>query len=318
MTFIQPTSWPEALQARAEHPDAVPVAGGTDILVEINFDRRHPSALLDLNRVPELRLWGREHNHVRLGSGLTYTEIISHLGKDLPGLAMAARAVASPPIRNRGTIGGNLGSASPAGDCHPPLLAARAEVEVASASRSRTIPISQFFTGPKRNVLCEDELIAAVWVPVATGPQVFAKVGTRNAMVIAVCSFALALHPPELNPPELNPPELNPPELNPPGGNSPEGPKGRVGTGIGSAGPVPLQAHMAQQFLEGHLEETGAWESKAPLSDSVLARFGQLVAEAARPIDDVRATAAYRRRALEVLGRRTLSWCWDEYREGGS
>ena len=103
--------------------------------------------------------------------------------------------------------------------------------------RSRTIPISEFFVGPKRSVLGEDELIAAVWVPVATGPQVFTKVGTRNAMVIAVCSFALALHPPSAG----------------------------SGTGIGSAGPVPLQAHAAERFLEGHLEETGAWESRAPL-----------------------------------------------------
>ncbi len=286
MTFIQPTSWPEALEARAAHPEAVPVAGGTDVLVELNFGRLHPSALMDLSRIAELRVWGRESGQVRVGSGVTYSEIIAHLVDDLPGLALAARAVGSPPIRNRGTIGGNLGSASPAGDCHPPLMAARAEVEVASLHRRRTIPISEFFVGPKRSVLGRDELIAAVWVPVATGPQVFTKVGTRNAMVIAVCSFALALHPPER----------------------------RVGTGLGSAGPVPLPAHAAEQFLEGHLAETGAWESRAPLADSVLARFGQLVAEAARPIDDVRASAAYRRRALEVLGRRALSWCWDEYR----
>jgi CO/xanthine dehydrogenase FAD-binding subunit len=286
VTFIQPTSWPEALEARAAHPEAVAVAGGTDILVELNFGRLRASALLDLNRVGELRTWGRENGHVRIGSGLTYREMIDDLGTDLPALTMAARSVGSPPIRNRGTIGGNLGSASPAGDCHPPLLAAGAEVEVASAKRSRTMPISEFFVGPKRSVLGQDELIAAVWVPVATGPQVFSKVGTRNAMVIAVCSLALALHPPEH----------------------------RVGTGIGSAGPVPLRAHAAEQFLEGHLEETGGWESRASLGDTVLARFGALVAEAARPIDDVRASAAYRRHALEVLGRRALSWCWEDYR----
>ena len=231
VTFIQPTSWPEALEARASHPQAVAIAGGTDVLVELNFGRLHPTALLDLSRIGELRAWSRENGHVRVGSGVTYSEIIAHLAGDLPGLTLAARTVGSPPIRNRGTIGGNLGSASPAGDCHPPLMAARAEVEVASLHRSRTIPISEFFVGPKRSVLGPDELIAAVWLPVATGPQVFAKVGARNAMVIAVCSFALALHPPEH----------------------------RVGTGIGSAGPVPLPAGEAEQFLEGHLDETGAW-----------------------------------------------------------
>jgi CO/xanthine dehydrogenase FAD-binding subunit len=288
MTFTQPATWPEALGARAEHPEALAVAGGTDVLVGLNFDRLHPSALLDLSRVKELRRWDREGGQVRAGAGLTYREIIAELGRDLPALAMASRTVGSPPIRNRGTIGGNLGTASPAGDCHPPLLAAGAEVELASTRASRTVPISEFFVGPKRSVLAPDELIAAVWVPVADGPQVFSKVGTRNAMVIACCSFALALHPAEK----------------------------RVGTGIGSAGPTPLQAPAAEEFLQGHLEETGAWESWAPLPESVLGRFGELVARAAQPIDDVRATAAYRRHALAVLGRRALSWCWDDYRGG--
>ena len=288
MEFIQPTSWAEALEARAAHPEAVPLAGGTDVLVELNFGRLHPQSLLDLGRVRELTAWGREDGHVRIGAGVTYSQLVAQLSDDLPALAMAARTVGSPPIRNRGTIGGNLGSASPAGDCHPPLLAAGAEVELASARRSRTVPADEFFVGPKRSVLAADELVSAVWVPAATGPQVFSKVGTRNAMVIAACSFALALHPDER----------------------------RVGTGIGSAGPVPLRASAAEAFLEGHLGEIGAWESRAPLAESVKARFGELVAEAARPIDDVRASAAYRRRALQVLGRRALSWCWDDYCRG--
>jgi len=289
VTFVQPTSWPEALEARAATPEAVAVAGGTDVLVELNFDRMHPGALIDLSHVAELRGWSRENGQIRVGSGLTYDQIITELAAELPGLAMAARTVGSPPIRNRGTIGGNLGSASPAGDCHPPLMACGAQVEVASTSASRSIPIGDFFLGPKRSELRDDELIAAIWVPKATGPQVFSKVGTRNAMVIAGCSFALALHPDER----------------------------RVGTGIGSAGPVPLRAEAAERFLEGHLEETGAWETRPSLSDSVMGRFGELVAEAAQPIDDVRASAAYRRHALYVLGRRALSWCWDEYSEPG-
>ncbi len=286
VTFLQPTTWPEALEARADNPEAVALAGGTDVLVDLNFDRLHPRALLDLGRIQELRVWGHDDDRIRLGSGVTYHDIVGDLADDLPALVAAARTVGSPPIRNRGTIGGNLGSASPAGDCHPPLLACGAEVELSSSRSSRTVPIGEFFTGPKRSVLQDDELIAAVWVKRATGPQVFTKVGTRNAMVIAVCSFSLALHPEA----------------------------GRVGTGIGSAGPVPLTATDAEAFLEGHLEETRAWASRAPLADSVMDRFATLVAAAARPIDDVRGSAAYRRHALGVLARRSLSWCWEEYK----
>jgi CO/xanthine dehydrogenase FAD-binding subunit len=230
---------------------------------------------------------------------VTYTRLITELGALLPGLAMAARTVGSPQIRNRGTVGGNLGAASPAGDCHPVLLAAGASVEAASARGSRLIPAAEFFTGPKRNVLASDELITSVLIPVAPGPQQFAKIGTRNAMVIAVCAFAL---------------ELRPQAASPAGGEA-----GAVGTGIGSAGPTPLRAREAEDFLAGALAEAGLWESAGPLPDRVTRRFGELVAAAARPIDDVRGTAAYRRHALGVLARRALAWAWDSYRaEGGA
>jgi len=288
VSYLRPTSWAEALAARAEYPEAVVVAGGTDVMVEVNFGRLHPQAFLDLSRVEELRTWGRENGQVRMGSGVTYRGIMRGLSGELPGLAAAARTVGSPPIRNRGTIGGNLGSASPAGDCHPPLLASGAEVEIASVRASRTVPIAEYFVGPKRSVLGPDELIAAVWVPAATGPQSFSKVGSRNAMVIAICSFALALHPAD----------------------------GRVGTGIGSAGPVPLRARAAEEFLAGHLGETNAWESRPPLGDAAVDEFARLVADSARPIDDVRGSAEYRRHALRVVARRSLIWCWDEFRGG--
>ena len=196
MEFLQPRSLAEAIAAKAEHPAAVPIAGGTDVMVEINFDARRPEALLDLNRVSELTSWQRSNGQVRLGAGVTYTRLIDELGDLLPGLAMAARTVGSPQIRNRGTVGGNLGAASPAGDCHPVLLAAGATVEATSARGPRLIPAAEFFTGPKRNALAADELITAVLIPVAAGPQQFAKIGTRNAMVIAVCAFALELRSP--------------------------------------------------------------------------------------------------------------------------
>ncbi len=153
MDFLQPASWDEALAARAENPAALPLAGGTNVMVAMNFDNPRPAALLDLTRVPELAAWDADGGRIRLGAGVTYTRIIGELGARLPGLALAARTVGSPQIRNRGTIGGNLGTASPAGDCHPSLLAAGAQVEVASARGSRMIPAEEFYTGVKRNAL---------------------------------------------------------------------------------------------------------------------------------------------------------------------
>jgi len=279
MDFIQPTTWEDALAAKAARPESLPIAGGTDVMVDLNFDRERPDAILDLTRVPELREWGAEDGGLRVGAGVSYARVIAELGDQLPGLAMASRTVGSPQIRNRGTVGGNLGAASPAGDAHPPLLAARAEIELASVRGSRRVPAREFFVGPKENVLADDELIAAVHLERARGAQQFSKIGTRNAMVIAACSFALSLDP-----------ETR-----------------RVGTGIGSAGPTPLVAAEAEEFLEGALREANAWEGGA-LPDSALDRFGELVAAAARPIDDVRSTAAYRVHALGVLARRTLEW----------
>jgi CO/xanthine dehydrogenase FAD-binding subunit len=285
--FLQPTTWADALEARAEHPDALPIAGGTDVMVELNFDRRRPGALLDLGWVAELREWSTDDGTVRLGAGVTYQRVITELGAQLPGLAMASRTVGSPQIRMRGTVGGNLGAASPAGDSHPPLLAADAVVEVASAARgTRRVPAAEFYTGVKRNALEPDELIAAILVPTASGPQQFSKIGTRNAMVIAVTAFAVALHPD----------------------------RRAVGTGIGSAAPTPRRAPEAEAFLAGELDAAGLWESRGELPDSVARAFGDNVAAASAPIDDVRGSAAYRRHALSVMGRRAATWAWDEYR----
>jgi CO/xanthine dehydrogenase FAD-binding subunit len=165
--FLQPGSWAEALAVKAARPAALPLAGGTDVMVDLNFDRARPEAILDLGRVGELTGFVREDGWLRLGARLTYTEVIEQLGDVLPGLAIASRTVGSPQIRNRGTIGGNLGSASPAGDAHPPLLAGAAQVEVASVRGSRRVPVAEFFTGPKRSALEPDELVAAVHVPAA-------------------------------------------------------------------------------------------------------------------------------------------------------
>ncbi len=262
------------------------MAGGTDLMVELNFDRRRPERILDLTRVAELEVWRREGDDLVIGAGVTHARLVQELAHLAPGLAIAARTIGSPQIRNRGTIGGNVATSSPAGDALPPLVAAGASVELASSAGARSVALTDFCTGPKRNVLADDELITAVRVPVARGPQQFAKVGPRNAMVIAVCSLAVCLDPQART----------------------------VGTAIGSAAPMVIRASQAERFLEGALDESGGWEAPRPLPGALIARFGELVAAAARPIDDVRGSAAYRHHALAVLGRRTLTWCWDAYR----
>jgi CO/xanthine dehydrogenase FAD-binding subunit len=249
-------------------------------MVDVNFGRARPEAILDLTRVRALAEWEERDRALRIGAGVSYTTAIADLGGRLPGLAAASRTVGSPQIRNRGTIGGNLGSSSPAGDALPPLYASEAEVELASTRGTRRVPVVEFITGPKRNVLEADELIAAVHVKPARGAQQFSKIGTRNAMVIAVCSFALEL----------------------------DADTRKVRTCIGSAAPTPVRAADAETFVAQELD----WDGATALDENVATRFGELVAQAASPIDDVRGSAAYRRHALSVLARRTLTWAWSE------
>ena len=253
-------------------------------MVDINFDRARPAALLDLACVEGIDSWEliEDGRTVRIGAGVCFTRIIDELSGLCPALAQAARTVGSPQIRNRGTVAGNLATASPAGDSHPVLLACWARVEAESVRGSRLIDVDDFFVGPKRSALEPDELIRAVRIPAATGPQQFAKVGPRNAMVIATASFALNL----------------------------DMERRRVGTGIGSAGPTPLRARAAEQMLEEALADR--WGEPGVVDEGVARQFGALVAEAASAIDDVRGTAAYRRHALSVLGRRCLSWALTE------
>jgi CO/xanthine dehydrogenase FAD-binding subunit len=255
---LSPRTLAEALRLKAERPEAVPIQGGTDVMVELNFDRARPAALLNLNEVSELRGWSRDNGTIRLGAGLTYTEAMSApLAELIPALAEAARTVGGPQIRNRGTIGGNLGTASPAGDALPPLLVCGADVHLASLRGERRIPLREFLLGPKSADLAADELITAVTLDASEAPQTFLKVGPRNAMVIAVVSVALRVD-------------------------------GELRAAFGSAGPVPTLV-------------------TAPLDQ--VDSFPQQVAAAARPIDDVRGTAAYRRHALRVLTERALARC---------
>ena len=238
MDVLTPRSLDEALALKAERPEAVPIEGGTDVMVELNFDRARPPAILNLNEVAELKGWAHENGVVRLGASLTYTEAMeSPLSEELPALAEASRTVGSPQIRNRGTIGGNLGTASPAGDALPPLLVEGAEVELASRRGSRTLALSEFLVGPKQNALEPDELILAVRLTPSRAPQTFMKVGPRNAMVIAVCSLAL----------------------------SADQERGELRASFGSAGPVPGLVVAPLEQRESFPEQVA--EAASPIDD---------------------------------------------------
>jgi len=281
--FVRPTTFADALSEKAAHPSAVPILGGTDLMVGLNAGQPPPPALIDLSAVEELTSFVTDDGTIRIGAGMTYSRIIDELGRLCPGLAAAARTVGSPQIRNRGTVAGNLGTASPAGDTHPVLIATRAVVTVESVRGTRDIPIDEFYLGPKRNALAPDELISSVRLPIGAGPQQFAKVGPRNAMVIAVCSVAVAL----------------------------DARARTVGVGIGSAAPTPRRVPEAET-----LASEIPWR-QGRLDGDVARRFGEAVAAAATPIDDVRGTAAYRRHGLAVLARRALSWAVSELPGGG-
>jgi len=290
MRIHLPRTLDEALEIKAKDPEAVPLAGGTDLMVLLNFDRLRPPALLEISRLPELRTWRREDGAFFLGAGVTYSRIVSTLTEFKP-LVEASRSVGSPQIRNRGTVGGNLGTASPAGDALPVLAAYDAEIVLIKAGRKmRSLPWHQFFVGPKKTVLAPDELIlGARWI-MTRGPGSFSKVGTRNAMVIAVASLCLVL----------------------------DETRRQVRVALGSVGPTVLRAPEAEAFAAKALAAAGTWEDpRAPLPAAALEEFGTRVAAAARPIDDVRGTANYRRHACRILGRRALTWALEDRRLQG-
>ncbi|MEA2660547.1 MAG: hypothetical protein QOH08_119 [Chloroflexota bacterium] len=264
-----------AMALLADRPAADLINGGTDLMVEINFGRKRPEAMVAIDRVEELRAVSAD-GRVRLGAGVTFTTILE---RDCGSVALreAARTVGSPQIRNAATIGGNVATSSPAGDSLPVLAALDAKIHLRSKRGARVVPFGEFMTGPKKNVRARDELVTAVEWDDAGPAQVFMKIGTRNAMVIAVAGLALVA----------------------------DRVRKRVGIGLGSCGPTILRAPEAETFAAGLFDEAG-WRPFTP-TEAACAEFGAKVAAAARPIDDVRGTAAYRRHVLAVMGARALA-----------
>ncbi|HKV30096.1 MAG TPA: FAD binding domain-containing protein [Candidatus Dormibacteraeota bacterium] len=287
MEVLLPHSLDEALAIKAQRPEAVPLNGGTDLMVDLNFGRLRPAAIVDLSRLGELATWRQENGDVFLGSGVTYATIVREMPAFKP-LVQASRSVGSPQIRNRGTVGGNLGTASPAGDALPVLAAYNAEVVLQSLARgSRSLPWNTFLTGPKKTAIAPDELIIGARWRRLRGPGSFSKIGTRNAMVIAVASLCLVI----------------------------DEERRRVNVALGSVGPTILRATKAEERLAEALTTSGSWDDRsAPLNDQWADEFAELVAGAAQPLDDVRGTAAYRRHGCRVLARRAIRWALAERR----
>ncbi len=263
-TVDAPSSLAGVLAALAADPDAQVIAGGTDFMVEVNFDHRRPTSVVSLHRADELRAWTQTADTLRIGAAVTCATLERPPFAELaPALAQAARTVGSPQIRNAATIGGNLGTASPAGDLLPVLSALDATVIAARAGAERSLSIHEFLVGPKRNALDRGELVTEVRLPVLGRPQEFLKVGTRNAMVISVANLAM-VHVGD-----------------------------RVNVALGSVGPTVLRARNAED-----------WFAVRGLDTLAIDEFASRVAAEARPIDDHRSSAAYRRRAIGVCAAR--------------
>ncbi len=281
MEVLLPRTFEEALELAASNPAVVPIAGGTDVMVELNMDLGRPETLMDVSRLPELCEIRREIGQLFLGAGVTYTRIMRELS-DHTALVQASRSVGSPQIRNRGTVGGNLGTGSPAGDALPVLAAWDAEVVLGRADgTTRSLPWREFLTGVKQTAREPGELILGARWSVPRGPGSFSKIGTRNAMVIAVANLCLQLDEPTRS----------------------------VRVALGSVAPTVVRAQPAEAFAAQALQDAGVWDDhRMHLGPDVIERFGELVVEAANPIDDVRGTSVYRRHAVAVMARRALGW----------
>lgn len=261
MEFVAAHDLDEALAAKAERPDAELLAGGTDLMVEVNLAHHRPSHVISLRRVAELR----EATPVRIGSGVTWSRLEHGHHR---GLAEAARTVGSPQIRAAGTIGGNVGTASPAGDGLPWIAAADASIEVRSQARgTRIVPWREFFTGVKQTSLEPDEIITAVVIPEPVPvAQEFSKVGARNAMVISTVSCLVM--------------------------------RGDDGfrIALGSVAPTPIRATTTEEMLN----------AESTINEAALDEVARMVSAEVRPITDHRSTEAYRRHAAGILARRLV------------
>jgi len=267
-----PTTVVEACEVLARAAGARVLAGGTDLLVRLKDQATWPP-LVDIGRIEALRGVFCDAGMLRIGALTTWTELAEHpsIAAHARVLAQAAEHVGSPQIRNRGTLGGNLANASPAGDALPPLMVLEAQIEIARGGRTRRVAIGEFFLGPGRTVLTADEVIVAVWLPSAARRRgAFVRLGQRAALAISKVALALTLRE--------------------------EGGVLRdVRIALGSVAPTVIRARAAEDILCGQRP-----------TDAVIASASAAAAAAAKPISDVRSNLEYRRAMCAELLREAL------------
>ena len=276
MTVIVAKELNTALAALREHHDARLIQGGTDLMVEINFNHVKPTTMISLRDVASLRTIRRDQpGTLSIGSGVPYSVIEGEpVLSEIPALAQAARTVGSPQIRAAGSLGGNLGTCSPAGDTLPVMFALDAMIHLNTLDSTRIVSIHDFMTGVKRSVRQHDEIITSIEFPIINGWQGYSKVGVRNAMVISVASACLVA----------------------------DHENSDVRIALGSVGPTIIRCREAEAWLKSS-QDLSAGQS---ISLDVANEFGRRAAGESSPIDDHRSTAQYRRHAISVLASRLL------------
>lgn len=271
MSVFVPSTLDEAVSHLVSNPTATLLTGGTDLMVEVNLHGRRPTSIVSLSRLDELKRIDIGDSTIVIGAAVPYSDMeTGRLADELPALAQAARTVGSPQIRAAGTLGGNLGTCSPAGDGLPVLSALDARIDIVGPSGSRSVPFAEFMIGVKKTSLASGEIIRSVTIPRSDRWQGYAKVGSRNAMVIATASVCLTRS------------------------------SSNVTVALGAVGPTIIRSHEAEAWLASNSDLSTA------VPEPVVARFADMVAASARPIDDHRSTAEYRRHAIAVLARRLL------------
>lgn len=271
--YFQPENLSTVFELLADHPTARIVAGASDVLIELSRGDRPTDTLIDISRIAELRYIKMRDGVISIGPMATHNMIIAStdcVASALP-LAQACLEVGAPQIRARGTIGGNVITASPANDTIAPLLALGAEITLLSADGERVMPLSEFYVGVRSSVLRPDELVREIRVPTLGERQrgIFLKLGVRRAQAISLVNVAVVLEQ---------------------SGDAPDSPVTAARITLGCVAPTIVRATTAEEFLIGK-----------PLNATTCAEASRRATEAAVPIDDLRASADYRREVVAAL-----------------